>query len=443
MARKSKQPQAIIDNSAVEDAANGTGGFQAFYGRAAQLQGRKDILQNSTFTRTYRLPQEVCENVYMDTWIGKKIVTLPVSRAMRNGLMLEIEGDDSGEKEKKVWELYEKYNIESLASAAQTSADVYGSAIILLKDRTQDPLRKAGDYKTLEPEYVEFPFFTVSPKPTNPYAPGMVSFSMLGISADISYCAPFVGVPTLHRLSPSFKYFGMSVFQSIWTALVNDQVIMTAAANIVYRSSIRSYKLKGLQQQVLAGRGDQALARTSLLDESIGIFGSAVMDAEDDISIVTQAFAGLPEMDRRSAERLAAATGIPATELLGKSPDGQNSTGKSDQAVMNSFTLEYQKKMLPPMQRIFAALISLAGIQDKWKVSFKSPAVIEITEKPAHDKGIIENAQQLQSLGLPEDVVRRYMLENNLITQEEHDQIDLSVNEFDDIDKEENETDAT
>lgn len=446
MARKSKQtqePKAVIDNSVI-DAVNGTGGFQAFYGRAAQLQGRKDILQNSTFTRTYRLPQEVCENVYMDTWVGKKIVTLPVSRAMRNGLMLEIENDKSGAEEKKVWDLYEKYNFESLISSAQTSADTYGSAMILLKDRAQNPLMKARDYQTLEPEYIEFPFFTVSPKPTNPYAPGIVSFSMLGITADESFCAAFTGVPTLHRLSPSFKYYGMSVFQSIWTALVNDQVIMTAAANIVYRSSIRNYKLKGLQQQVLAGRGDQALARTSLLDESVGIFGSAVMDAEDDMNIVTQAFTGLPEMDRRSGERLAAATGIPATLLLGKSPDGQNSTGKSDEANMVAYVAEYQKKMLPPIQRIFAALISLAGIQNKkWKVSFRSPAVIEITEKPTHDKVIIENTQQLQALGLPEDVVRRYMLENGLITQAEHDKIDLSVNEYDDIDKEENETDAT
>lgn len=446
MAKKSKQtqqPAAIVDNSVIED-ASGTGGFQAFFSRAAQLQGRKDILQNSTFTRTYRLPQEVCENVYMDTWVGKKIVTLPVSRAMRNGLMLEIKNDKDSSKEKKIWDLYEKYNFESLITAAQTSADTYGSAMILLKDRTQNPLMPARGYKTLEPEYVEFPFFTVAPKPMNPYSPGMVSFSMLGVNADISFCAPFVGVPTLHRLSPSFKYFGMSVFQSIWTALVNDQVIMTAAANIVYRSSIRSYKLKGLQQQVLAGRQDQALARTSMLDESVGIFGSAVMDSEDEMQIVTQAFTGLPEMDRRSGERLAAATGIPATLLLGKSPDGQNSTGKSDESNMLAYVSEYQQKMLPPIQRIFAALISLAGFEnEEWRVTFKSPAVIEITEKPMHDKVIIENTQQLQSLGLPEDVVRRYMLENNIITQAEHDRIDLSISEFDDIDKEENETDAT
>ena len=35
------------------------------------------------------------------------------------------------------------------------------------------------------------------------------------------------------------------------------------------------------------------------------------------------------------------------------------------------------------------------------------------------------------------------MLENGLITQAEHDKIDLTVNEYDDIDKLENETDAT
>jgi len=445
MARKSKQIQQLTtvkDNLTVDDAASGTGGFQAFYGRAAALQGRKDILQNSTFTRTYRLPQEVCENVYMDTWIGKNIVKLPVSRAMRNGLKLELESNNQVE-EKKFWDRWNELKFSELAAAAQSSADIYGSSMILLKDRTQNPLMKARDYKTIEPEYIEFPFFTVSPRPANPYAPGIVSFAMLGINVDESFCAPFTGVPTIHRLSPSFKYYGMSVYQSIWTALVNDQTIMTAAANIVYRSSIRHYKLKGLQQQVLAGRQDQALARTSMLDESVGIFGSAVMDSEDEMQVITQTLAGLAEIDRRSGERLAAATGIPATILLGKSPDGQNSTGKSDENNMIAFVLDYQQKMLPPLNRMAAAVISELNIKGKWKLTFNSPAVIEKTEKPTHDKVVIENAQQLQALGFPEDVVRRYSLENGLITQEEHDKIDLSVKEYDDIDELENETDAT
>lgn len=438
MGKKSKK---IQDSAiAIDDANNGTSGFQLFYGRAAQLQNRKDVLQNSTFNRNYRLAQEICENIYMDTWIGKRIVELPVSRAMRNGLLLEM---DNEADEDKVWELYEKFNIEELIIKAQKSADIYGSSIILLKDRTQDPLGKAGDYKSLELSYVEFPFYTVSPRVTNVYAPGIVSFSLLGVSVNESFCAPFIGVPTVHRLAPSYKYYGMSVYQSVWSALVNDQVIMTAAANITYRSSIRHYKLKGLQQQVLAKREDQALARASLLDESVGIFGSAVMDSEDEMQVLTQTLTGLAEIDRRSAERLAAATGIPATLLLGKSPDGQNSTGKSDENNMIAYIIDYQAKMLPPIQRIFAALISFAGIKGDWKISFKNPAIIEIQDKPDHDKKIIENAQQLQTMGLPEDITRRYMLENGIITQDEHDRIDLSVNQYDDLDKVENETDAT
>ena len=156
MARKGKQnqaPAAINDNMAIDDSANGTGGFQAFYGRAAQLQGRKDILQNSTFTRTYRLPQEVCENVYMDTWIGKNVVKLPVSRAMRNGLKLELESNNQAE-EKKFWDRWNELKFSELAAAAQSSADIYGSSMILLKDRTKNPLMPARESKTLEPEYV-------------------------------------------------------------------------------------------------------------------------------------------------------------------------------------------------------------------------------------------------------------------------------------------------
>jgi len=41
----------------------------------------------------------------------------------------------------------------------------------------------------------------------------------------------------------------------------------------------------------------------------------------------------------------------------------------------------------------------------------------------------------LNGLGLPEDVVRRYLYENSILTQKEHDKIILETTEFDAIDE--------
>ena len=420
---------------AIIDYIGSSSGFKMLLGKAGQLQSRKDVLSNSTFAHNYRLQQEICENVYMDSWIGKRIVELPVYRAMKNGFTLEM---DNEADQDKVWELYDKLNVKTLITRAQISADIYGSSMLLLKDRTQDPLSKARDYKDLEIIPVEYPFYSVSPSSKNFYEAGTINFGMLGVVADESFVAAFIGVKTITRQAPNYKYYGMSVYQSIWTAIVNDQVIMTSVANITYRSSIRHYRLKDLNQLVGAKKSDIVLDRMALLDSSVGVFGSAVMDMEDDMQILSQSLTGLADIDKRSAERLSAACGVPATLLLGKSPDGQNSTGKSDENNMNSYVEQYQAKMLPPVERIFKALISIAGVQTQnWKVSFKSPAVVDPADKPDFDTKILLNANSmLNELSLPEDVVRRYLYENNIITQDEHDKIKLVATEFDAIDDE-------
>ena len=144
------------------------------------------------------------------------------------------------------------------------------------------------------------------------------------------------------------------------------------------------------------------------------------MDANDELQILTQSLNGLADIDKRSAERLSAASGIPATELLGKSPDGQNSTGKGDQKTMINFIKTYQKKMIPSIEKIFEALASYVGVGDKeMKVYFKDPQEIDQEEQPAYEKVVLENANNmLHGLALPEDIVKRYLLDKQIITQE-------------------------
>ena len=432
--KKTVAPKSELD---VMDAQQG--GFRNMLGKGASLQGSKDILKNTTFTRVIRLSQEVCENIFISSWVGKKIIEIPVNRALKNGLILEM---DDKAKEKEVWKIWKDLKMEALIIKAQRSADIYGSSIILLKDKTQDPLGVAKDYKSLEPILVEYPFYSVSPSSQNSLEPGLVTFSNLGITADISFCAVFTGSAVPSRLAPEYKFFGMSAFQNLWNAIVNDATIMTAVANITYRSSIRHYRLKGLKSQVLAGRIDQVLQRVGLLDESASIFGSVVMDEEDDMQIISQSLSGLADIDKRSGERLSAASGLPATLLLGKSPDGQNSTGESDDDNFVAFVENYQQKMQPPIDKISAATITLAGAENKdWNMRFKTPDAVSFDKKPDFEAKILLNASaMLNELSLPEDVVKRYLLENNIIMQEEHDNLSLEELEFDSLDEEETES---
>jgi phage-related protein (TIGR01555 family) len=430
-----KKKSEPIQDSIIEDNRIQTkDSFELLYKKASNYQDSKDVLKNSTYSRNIRLKQEVCENLYIDSWVAKKIVDIPVSRAMENGLILEMDNDAD---EQKIWDSYEEFKLKDLIMKAQRSADIYGSSIILAKDITQDAGSPAEEFRKLEFKLVEYPFYTIQPSKEDIYEAGLVNFTTLGIYADQSFCIPFFGAPVIKRLASEYKYYGMSVFQNLWNAIINDSVIMTAVANITARSSIRHYKLSGLKELVAAKREDVALARLQTIEASLGIFGSVAMDSEDELQILSQSLNGLADIDKRSAERLSAASGIPATELLGKSPDGQNSTGKGDQRNMIKFIKDYQAKMINSIEKLFDILASYNGLSEKKrKLYFKDPHEIDIEEKPSYDKIILENSNSmLHGLSLPEDVVRRYLLENNIINQEEHDKIKIEIEEFDSVDE--------
>lgn len=418
-------------NQKVFDAKKG--GFTDLFSNVSE---KKDILKNSNYTKVFRLNDEVCENIFTSSWVGKRIVELPVQRALKNGLIFECENKQT---ENEVWRLYHELGIENMIIDAQVSADIYGSSVMILKDKSQNPLEKALKYKNLKPILTEYPFYSVMPKNASPYEAGTITATNPTLTVNESHCAIFTGAKVPTRIAPQYKFFGMSIYQSLWSALINDASIMTAVANITYRSSIRHYKLKGLKELVMSNRQDLALERMGVLDASADIFGSVVMDSEDEMQIVSQSIAGLADIDKRSGERLAAASGIPATLLLGKSPDGQNSTGEGDDDNFIIFIENYQKKMMPALNRIFAALNSLANGDNNWKIKFKTPDAVDFNKKPEFDGKILANAMMMiNELQLPQEVVERYMLENNIITQDEKKLIKQQTLEFDEIDAPEN-----
>jgi phage-related protein (TIGR01555 family) len=242
------------------------------------------------------------------------------------------------------------------------------------------------------------------------------------LKAALENVAVFYGVPVIKRLSPQFKYFGMSVYQNIWKTMISDDLISSAVANIIYKSSFRNYKIKGFSKLIETGNEKLVLNRLQVSDLVTGIYGSNIMDSEDSLEILQQSLAGLSDLDRRSVERLSAATGIPATILLGKSPDGQNSTGDHDEKNFYIFVEQYQKKMLPGCIKIFDAIIKYLGIEDNtWQLEFNKPHSTDNDEQAKIDGLIMDNVLKMQALGISDDVIKRYLKEKQIITEDEYE----------------------
>jgi hypothetical protein len=74
----------------------------------------------------------------------------------------------------------------------------------------------------------------------------------------------------------------------------------------------------------------QLMRRIALTQTLKGLNNTLVIDAEDTHTTKQMSWAGLPDIITKFLEVLAGVSGIPATRLLGKSPDGMNATGESD-----------------------------------------------------------------------------------------------------------------
>jgi uncharacterized protein len=421
---------------ATKDASNGS--LRTYIGELATQMDNKDVISNSQYTYMVRILEQYLENAYQQSWLAKKIVELPVETAMMNGLKLTLKNKDN---EKKFWDKWDELELTDLISDTQKWADVYGSSVIFLKNKSEDPEKPYKNFRNFEPVQVQYPFYMPLPKTDDVYETDRVSFNLLGITSDIKNIAVFYGTKCVKRLSPQFKYFGMSIYQNMWKPMISDDLITTAIPNFVYRSSTPVYKMEGFKQLVNSGNQSLLLDIIATTEQTRGLFGAVVQDVKDDFKMVGQSFAGLPDLDKRSAERICAAVGYPATLILGKSPDGQNSTGKHDQDNTILAIKRYQKKMLKPIRMIALALLKHLEFEEPdWKIEFNNPHSQDKEETAKTDSVELDNALKMQQLLNNQKIVNRYLKDKELIDEDEFNELDEIQADFNENSQFENET---
>jgi len=127
--------------------------------------------------------------------------------------------------------------------------------------------------------------------------------------------------------------WGSSVIERIFDRMVAFDSATTGAAQLVYKSFLRTFKIDGLRDLISAG-GTMMEGLAKYVDQVRrfqGIEGSTMIDAKDEFEIQgTQAFSGLSDTLVQFGQQIAGALEMPLVRLFGQSPAGLNSTGDSD-----------------------------------------------------------------------------------------------------------------
>ena len=127
----------------------------------------------------------------------------------------------------------------------------------------------------------------------------------------------------------------LSIIERLYDRLVAFDSATTGTAQLVYKSYLRTLKVKGLREIVSMGNASQALMGLTqyvqMMAKYQGIEGVTLVDGEDEYTSEHHgAFSGLADTLLQFGQQISGALQIPLVRLFGQSPAGLNSTGESD-----------------------------------------------------------------------------------------------------------------
>ena len=369
------------------------------------------------------------EWIYRGSWLGGVAVDVKADDMTRAGVDVvgEMNPKDVQELEEEAVRLgiWDKIN-ESLKWAG-----LYGGSIAVLLIDGQDnetPLRlntiRKGQFCGLLPldrwmvEPTLYDLVTeYGPHLGTPKYYRVTSMAPALVNQKIHYSRVirFEGIKLPYWQKVMENMWGLSVLERMYDRMVAFDSATTGAAQLVYKSYIRNYKIKDLRQVVAAG-GDALIGLTKYVDmmrRFQGIEGMTLLDSEDEFGADAHgAFTGLSDILTRFMEQCAGALQIPLVRLFGQSPSGF-STGETDLRNYYDTIRQCQERDVKVgATKVYRAMAASLGIQacDGFGISFRSLWLLTDMDKSdiasknvdtiskAEDSGLISKSIALKEL---------------------------------------------
>lgn len=209
--------------------------------------------------------------------------------------------------------------------------------------------------------------------------------------------------------------WGISVLERLYDRMVAFDSASTGAAQLVYKSYLRTLKIKGLRE-IIAGNEKAmvgVMQQVEMMRRFQSIEGITLLDGDDEFDVQGhQAFSGLSDALTQFGQQLSGALQIPLARLFGQSPAGF-STGDTDmQMYYDSIKQEQMSTCHHGVSITYKAAAASEGIalpdnfalgfRSLWDTDDKEKADIAKTSSDtvvaAHDAGLIGRQTALREL---------------------------------------------
>ena len=303
--------------------------------------------------------------LYRTSWLAKRIIDMPGEDMTRS--WYDLPGIPAGQLE-QLRRLEARHEIRREITNAIRWARLYGGACALMvlkhqEDMLSEPLNPdlilPGDFRGL---LVRDRTDGVTPSPETETdlddpdfgCPMYYDFDTeeLGtLRVHHSRVLRFVGRELPRREEIAAGYWDASELEHIGEELEKRSVTSANIARLVFQANVTTLKMSDFGELLALGTDAQRQRVLASIEEQNRMrdsFGLQILSAGDEYENHPYTFSGLAEIYEAFMMDMAGASGIPATRLFGRSPQGMNATGESDLKNYYELIGQMQERHLRP-----------------------------------------------------------------------------------------------
>lgn len=345
---------------------------------------------------------EQCSCLYAYNGIAKNIIDIPANDAVRKGFKIKFDGD-TDDVNRAVKSICEDLEVEKNFSEALAWSDLFGGALIVVMANDGNALEEPLNYNTLRNiealKVFDRVCVTGAEQYTDATAPEFMNDRLYQLNnygsnpfwVHESRVLRFNGgrLPMIQRNLR--QGWGAKKFEAIKDDVFRYGNALEMAIQALCRLSEDILKLDGMTEILAMDGGDEAIQRRlHLLDMSRHLMNTIAIDGTDEYDRKGLSLNGIKEIIEKFETALCADTGIPATRLFGRSPDGMNSTGESDE---NNYFSMIERRQDIEVKPALVKLVDMLGycrdyrlnLPPVWNIEFES-----LSETSRKDKAEIE-----------------------------------------------------
>lgn len=405
---------------------------------------------------TYEVPalsQQEVDASYRTSWLAKKVINIPpydMTREWRNWQAEDDQIEDIENEEKRL-------GLQKKTRRALTWGRLYGGGALILgvnqgkanEELRIDRVRKGqlAFIHAVSKWQLQGMDIIRDPMDDNFGQPRMwqVTGAQTGtVEVHPSRVIRFIGNELPDELAANYDGWGDSYWMSLRDTITDTDALVSVISSLVQEAKIDVISIPGLMDLVGTQEGETKVMRriTSALAlksnlSTLVLDGGTNEEGTDGEKYERKemTFTGLADLARMYLSIAAGAADIPATRLLGKSPDGMNATGDSDtRNYYDALSSKQNDEMWPAIDPIDELMLRNIGFSDKdvEQIYFESGPLWQMTpsEKGAISKQKADTTKVYMDMGLINEEVMAEIVVNQLIEDEVYPGIEAAIDEF-------------